>query len=56
MTWVELGKELYYIGDLVRSRELLNEAFKHAKILTEKEIMGEIHLYLGAIGYLEGDY
>ena len=56
MVWVELGKELFLIGELVRSRELLQEAYKHAKILNEKEMIGEIHLFLGSICYLEGDY
>ncbi|KAL4435549.1 hypothetical protein ABPG74_020325 [Tetrahymena malaccensis] len=54
--WVDLAKELFQIGDLIRSKDLLNEAYKHAKVLSEKESMGEIHLYLGAIQYLEGEY
>ena len=37
MVWLELGKELYVLGDVVRARELLTEAYRHAKILNEKE-------------------
>ncbi|EAR90704.2 hypothetical protein TTHERM_00705200 (macronuclear) [Tetrahymena thermophila SB210] len=54
--WIDLAKELFQIGDLIRAKDLLNEAYKHAKVLSEKESMGEIHLYLGAIQYLEGEY
>ena len=56
MVWLELGKELYVLGDIVRARELLTEAYRHAKILNENEIMGEIHIYLASLCYLEGDY
>ncbi len=38
---------MFYNGDIIRAKDLLNEAIKHAKILSEKEIMGEIYLYLG---------
>lgn len=42
-----MAKELFHIGDLIRAKDLLNEAYKHASVLVEKEDMGEIHLYLG---------
>lgn len=54
--WIQTALELYYIGDLIRSRDLLNEAYKHALILQSKLEMGEIYLYLAMICYLEGDY
>ncbi|KRX09755.1 hypothetical protein PPERSA_02627 [Pseudocohnilembus persalinus] len=54
--WIQLSIELYRKGDLVRARDLLNEAYKHAQIIQNKQLMGEIHLYLGMVSYLEGDY
>jgi hypothetical protein len=40
MTWIELAKELYFIGQMIKARELLLEARIHATILAEKEYLG----------------
>lgn len=45
--WIDLAKEFFQVGDIIRAKDLLNEAYKHAYVLSEKESMGEIHLYLG---------
>jgi len=42
-----LGKELFFAGDLIHSKELFKEALLHAQVLQNKEDLGEIHLFLG---------
>lgn len=54
--WVDIAKELYWAGDLIRSKDLFTEALRHAQVLAEKETIGVIFLYLGSIAYLEGEY
>jgi len=53
---VDIAKELYWAGDLIRSKDLFTEALRHAQVLAEKETIGVIFLYLGSIAYLEGEY
>jgi len=49
--WFGIAKELYFLGSFALAKELLAETYRHAEVLEEKELMGEIFLYQGLIAY-----
>jgi hypothetical protein len=43
-------------GESVRSKDILSEAYSHAKVVQDLELMGEILTSQGSLAYLEGNY
>lgn len=54
--WIELARELLDFSEVSRSRDLLNYAEVHAKILFDIEAVAEIEYLNGVILYKEGNY
>ncbi|CAD8135763.1 unnamed protein product [Paramecium octaurelia] len=52
----DLGNELIFQGEIYRAKELLAESHKHAKIVSDLELMGRILCLQGQIAFLEGEF